>query len=39
MIETIKSKLENSTSLEKVIICTLDDREYKAFEANWKNFN
>lgn len=39
MIDTIKDKLENSTTLEKVIICVLDNREYKAFEANWKNFN
>lgn len=39
MIDVIKAKLENSTSLEKVIICVLDKREYKAFETNWKNFN
>jgi len=36
MIETINSKLENNTTLEKVIICVLDNREYRAFEANWK---
>jgi O-acetyl-ADP-ribose deacetylase len=39
MIDVIKEKLENSSSIKKVIICVLDNREYKAFEANWKNIN
>ena len=39
MIDVIKEKLENSTSIEKVVICVLDNREYKVFEENWKNFN
>jgi len=36
MVEEINSKLSNGTSLEEVVICVLDNREYEAFEANWK---
>jgi len=39
MINAINEKLQNSITLKKVIICVLDNREYKAFEANWKNNN
>lgn len=39
MFDVLKEKFSNGTSIEKVIICVLDNREYKAFETNWKNIN
>lgn len=39
MIDEIKSKLSTDTCLEKVVICVLDNREYNAFQTNWKNNN
>ncbi len=36
MIEEINNKISAGSSLEDVIICVLDNREYRAFEANWQ---
>ncbi len=39
MIDEIKSKLSKDTCLEKVVICVLDNREYRVFQTNWENNN
>ena len=36
MVEEINNKMANGSSLEEVVICVLDNREYKAFEAIWQ---
>ena len=39
MIDTIKSHLEGETSMEEVIICAMDSREYGPFEAKFASMN
>lgn len=39
MLDVLKEKLVKGSLIEKVVICVLDNREYKAFEEYWKNIN
>jgi O-acetyl-ADP-ribose deacetylase (regulator of RNase III) len=39
MLHAIKNHVSNGSSLKEIVICVLDDREYKAFQEEWKNLN
>ena len=38
MLEVIKKHILDDSSLEEVIICVLDEREFKAFQDRWQVF-
>jgi len=37
MLESIEEHLSDETSLEEVVICVLDNREYKVFLSKWES--
>ena len=37
MLETIGKHISEDTSLEEVVICVLDNREFNAFQAKWES--
>jgi len=39
MLQSIKNHVSDGSSLNEIIICVLDDREYKAFQEAWKILN
>jgi O-acetyl-ADP-ribose deacetylase (regulator of RNase III) len=39
MLQSIKNHVSDGSSLNEIIICVLDDREYKAFQEEWKILN
>ena len=39
MLEVITAHLAEKTSLEEVVICVLDNQEYRAFQAGWEANN
>jgi O-acetyl-ADP-ribose deacetylase (regulator of RNase III) len=39
MIHAIKNHVSEGSSLKEIVICVLDDREYKAFQEEWNNLN
>lgn len=39
MLSSIKKFLDDNSSLKEIIICVLDEREYKAFQEEWKILN
>jgi len=39
MLETIKEHLAGSTTLKEVVICAMDEREYKPFQVIWERTN
>jgi O-acetyl-ADP-ribose deacetylase (regulator of RNase III) len=39
MLETIKNHLANGSSLKEVVVCVLDNREYKAFQEKWTDLS
>jgi O-acetyl-ADP-ribose deacetylase (regulator of RNase III) len=36
MLETIKKHISNGSLLEEIVVCALDDREYKVFKESWQ---
>jgi O-acetyl-ADP-ribose deacetylase (regulator of RNase III) len=36
MFQSIKDHINTSTSLNEIIVCVLDEREFKAFREEWK---
>ena len=39
MLQSIKNYISGGSSLKEVIICVLDEREFKAFQEEWKILN
>jgi O-acetyl-ADP-ribose deacetylase (regulator of RNase III) len=39
MLGAIKKYLSQGSSLKEIIICVLDNREYKVFQEEWKSLN
>ena len=39
MLNAIKYHVSNGSSLKEIVICALDDREFKAFQDEWKILN
>jgi O-acetyl-ADP-ribose deacetylase (regulator of RNase III) len=37
MLEAIKNHIVNGTSLKEIVICVLDNREYRVFQEKWEN--
>jgi len=35
MLNTIKNHVSDGSSLKEIVICVLDDREFKAFQDSW----
>ena len=36
MLNTIKNHISDGSSLKEIVICVLDDREFKAFQEKWQ---
>jgi len=39
MLKSVKSHINSGTSINEIIICVLDEREYKPFQEEWKILN
>ena len=39
MLKSIKKHISQKSSLKEIVICVLDNREYKAFQEEWENLN
>jgi len=39
MLKEIKEHLSSETSVEEVVICVLDNREFRVFQENWDTNN
>lgn len=39
MLSSIKKHVSQGSSLKEIVICVLDNREYKIFQEEWENLN
>ena len=39
MLSTIKKHISNGSSLKEIVICVIDNREYRIFQEEWKSLN
>ena len=39
MFDAIKEYLSHGSSLKEIVICVLDNREYRVFQEEWENPN